>query len=203
MIFLSHKEIRYLNAKLPLLLLYGAICGSSTSCRTRQVCYSFQRPEDPAIHRSARSCPRPSSVRSGDGVHAFSPAKLPLIVSHSHRTISWNASGSQIATGATDKTIRIWNPERKESRSQIKLDGHSHAVEKVLFNPVKEFELASCGDSTIKFWDTRNRICTSKLDVGGDTFTLSWSVDGSVLLAGLKVSTAFQAKSSLLLTGAE
>jgi THO complex subunit 3 len=64
-------------------------------------------------------------------------------------------------------------------------------VEKVLFNPVREFELASCsGDGTVRFWDTKNRTCTTKLDVGGDAFTLTWSVDGTVLVVGLKVCIA-------------
>lgn len=61
-------------------------------------------------------------------------------------------------------------------------------MEKVLFNPVREFELASCsGDGTVRFWDTKNRTCSTKLDVGGDAFTLAWSVDGTVLIVGLKV----------------
>jgi THO complex subunit 3 len=109
----------------------------------------------------------------------------------SHKTVAWNATGSQIATGATDKTIRIWNPERTQPKSQIELKGHTHGVEKVLFNPVREFELASCsGDGTVRFWDTKNRTCTTKLDVGGDAFTLTWSVDGTVLVVGLKVCIA-------------
>ena len=83
----------------------------------------------------------------------------------------------------------MWNPERTQPKSQIELKGHTHGVEKVLFNPVREFELASCsGDGTVRFWDTKNRICTTKLDVGGDAFTLAWSVDGTVLVVGLKVS---------------
>lgn len=61
-------------------------------------------------------------------------------------------------------------------------------MEKVLFNPVREFELASCsGDGTVRFWDTKNRTCSTKLDVGGDAFTLAWSVDGTILIVGLKV----------------
>jgi len=82
----------------------------------------------------------------------------------------------------------VWNPERTQPRSQIELKGHSNAVEKVLFNPLKEFELASCsGDGTVRFWDTKSRSCTTKLDVGGEAFTLAWSVDASVLVVGLKV----------------
>merc|ERR1712000_386658 len=41
-----------------------------------------------------------------------------------HRTISWNASGGLIATGANDKTVRVWNPERTSPRSQIDIRGH-------------------------------------------------------------------------------
>ena len=77
-----------------------------------------------------------------------------------------------------------------------------HAVEKVLFNPTREFELASCGDSTVRFWDTRTRAAINKVDVGGDPFTLSWSVDGSALLVGLKVSLSLE-KRRLCLTSKE
>ena len=93
-----------------------------------------------------------------------------------------------IATGANDKTIRVWNPERTSPRSQIELKGHGHTVEKVSFNPVREFELASCsGDGTVRLWDTRTKTAIAKLDVGGEPFTLAWSTDGSTLLAGTKV----------------
>jgi THO complex subunit 3 len=124
-------------------------------------------------------------------------------VPYSHRTISWNASGSLIATGATDKTIRIWNPERTSPRSQIELRGHGNAVEKVLFNPVREFELASCSaDGTVRFWDTRTKNCVSKLEVGGEPFTLAWSTDGSVVIAGTKVRIA-RVYRELMLTGGQ
>lgn len=107
----------------------------------------------------------------------------------SHRTISWNATGTLIATGSTDKVIRLWNPEITTSKSQIELRGHTQPIEKLLFNPTREFELASCAsDGTVRFWDTRSKACTTKLEVAGEVFTLSWSVDGTVLVAGTKVS---------------
>jgi THO complex subunit 3 len=61
-------------------------------------------------------------------------------------------------------------------------------VDKVLFNPLREFELASCSSDGVRFWDTRSRSCVAKVQVDGDPFTLAWSTDGSVLLAGTKVT---------------
>ena len=89
--------------------------------------------------------------------------------------------------------MRVWNPEKTSPRSATELKGHAYAVEKVAFNPVREFELASCaGDGTVRFWDTRSKAMISKLDVGGDPFTLAWSTDGSALVAGTKGDTLIQ-----------
>jgi THO complex subunit 3 len=68
------------------------------------------------------------------------------------------------------------------------LRGHSASVEKVLFNPGRDSELASCSsDGTVRFWDVRSKTCVSRLDVGGEAFTMAWSADGSVIVVGRMV----------------
>ncbi|KAL1958607.1 hypothetical protein VTO42DRAFT_4204 [Malbranchea cinnamomea] len=110
--------------------------------------------------------------------------------SHSIRTLAWNPTGLLIATGSANRTLRIWNPERPDVRYSTELRGHSSGIEQVVFNPVKESELASCSaDGTVRFWDVRSKDCIGKVDVGGEAFTLSWTADGSVLLAGRKDDT--------------
>ncbi|KAK2737172.1 hypothetical protein FQN57_000429 [Myotisia sp. PD_48] len=105
--------------------------------------------------------------------------------SHSIRTLSWNPTGTLIATGSVDRTLRIWNPERPDVRYSTELRGHSSGIEQVAFNPVKESELASCStDGTVRLWDVRSKNCVGKVDVGGEAFTVTWSADGSVLLVG-------------------
>ncbi|KAJ5983790.1 hypothetical protein N7481_005889, partial [Penicillium waksmanii] len=107
--------------------------------------------------------------------------------SHTIRTLAWNPTGQLIATGSADRTLRIWNPERPAPRYSTELRGHSAGIEKVLFNPVRDAELASCStDGTVRFWDVRSKTCVSRLDVGGEAFTLSWSADGSTMVVGKK-----------------
>ncbi|KAL2828908.1 WD40-repeat-containing domain protein [Aspergillus cavernicola] len=110
--------------------------------------------------------------------------------SHTIRTIAWNPTGQLVATGSADRTLRIWNPERSQVKYSTDLRGHTAGIEKVLFNPVRDSELASCStDGTVRIWDVRTKTCVSRLDVGGEAFTLSWSADGSVLIAGRKDDT--------------
>ncbi|EFR03703.1 THO complex subunit 3 [Nannizzia gypsea CBS 118893] len=105
--------------------------------------------------------------------------------SHSIRTLAWNPTGTLIATGSVDRTLRIWNPERPDVRYSTELRGHSSGIEQIAFNPVKESELASCSkDGTVRFWDVRAKNCVGRVDVGGEAFSLAWSPDGSILLAG-------------------
>lgn len=73
-------------------------------------------------------------------------------------------------------------------RYSTDLRGHTAGVEKVVFNPVRDAELASCStDGTVRIWDVRSKTCVSRLDIGGEPFTLSWSPDGSTIIAGRKV----------------
>ncbi|PYH99123.1 WD40 repeat-like protein [Aspergillus ellipticus CBS 707.79] len=110
--------------------------------------------------------------------------------SHTIRTIAWNPTGQLVATGSADRTIRIWNPERSQAKYSTELRGHTAGIEKVVFNPVRDSELASCStDGTVRVWDVRSKTCVSRLDVGGEAFTLSWSADGSVMVVGRKDDT--------------
>ncbi|OOF95756.1 hypothetical protein ASPCADRAFT_207109 [Aspergillus carbonarius ITEM 5010] len=110
--------------------------------------------------------------------------------SHTIRTIAWNPTGQLVATGSADRTLRIWNPERSQVKYSTELRGHTAGIEKVVFNPVRDSELASCStDGTVRLWDVRSKTCVSRLDVGGEAFTLSWSADGSVMVVGRKDDT--------------
>ncbi|KAI5291223.1 hypothetical protein KEM54_005818 [Ascosphaera aggregata] len=105
------------------------------------------------------------------------------------KSIDWNPTGTLVATGS-DRTLRIWNPERTQIRHSTELRGHTSGIEKVAFNPAKESELATCSnDGTVRFWDVRTKTRVASVDVGGEAFTLSWTADGRTLLVGRKDNT--------------
>ncbi|KAN0117398.1 WD domain containing protein [Hyaloscypha variabilis] len=113
-------------------------------------------------------------------------------VSHGLRTIAWNPLGTLIATGAADRTLRVWNPERQNVRYSTELKGHSAGIEKVAFNPVKDAELCSVSsDGVVKFWDVRTKAVINEIKGLGDAFTLAWCPDGESLVVGNKADNLF------------
>ena len=125
-------------------------------------------------------------------VYADSPNPKLVSASHYIRTRSWNASGSFVATGAGDKTLRIWNPERSNVKNSTELrtpgTPGTVALERVAFHPINENELASCStDGMVRFWDIRSKASVGEVKVGEQPFTLTWTPDGTNIVAGRKV----------------
>jgi hypothetical protein len=116
------------------------------------------------------------------------PASHAASSSHAIRTLSWNALGTLIATGAGDRTLRVWNPEKPHVKSSTELRGHAGAVERVVFRPNHESELASCGsDGTVRVWDVRRKEQVGEVKVGNEALFLTWRPDGQEILVGTKV----------------
>ncbi|EGZ77732.1 WD40 repeat-like protein [Neurospora tetrasperma FGSC 2509] len=121
-----------------------------------------------------------SGPRGGGGSH------------HSLSTIAWNPLGTLIATGAVDKTLRVWNPEKPNVKFSTELKGHASPIEKVAFNPVKDAELCSVSsDGAVKIWDVRTKACVNEVKVSGHATSLAWALDGSSLLVGSKNGDLF------------
>jgi THO complex subunit 3 len=107
------------------------------------------------------------------------------------RSLAWNPLSTLVAT-ATDKTLRVWNPEKPLARFSTELKGHTGVIEKVAFNPHKDAELCSVdSDGFVKFWDVRTKNCINTISGLGKAFTLAWAPDGESLIVGNKGNTVF------------
>lgn len=82
--------------------------------------------------------------------------------------------------------------DKPNVRQSTELKGHTAAIEKVAFNPVKELELCSVSsDGIVKFWDVRTRNIINEVKGLGEAFTLAWAPDGESLVVGNKVQPFF------------
>ncbi|CAL3963878.1 unnamed protein product [Diplocarpon coronariae] len=110
---------------------------------------------------------------------------------HGIRSMSWNPTGTLIATGA-ERILRVWNPERQNVKNSTELKGHAATIEKVGFSPVKDAELCSVsGDGVAKFWDVKTKALINEVKGLGDAFTLAWAPDGKTLIVGNKSDNLF------------
>ncbi|PSN59778.1 WD40 repeat-like protein [Corynespora cassiicola Philippines] len=147
----------------------------------------------------ARSLPKTtfsatfSKLKTSGYTDSLRPA-APVSSSHYIRTLSWNASGTFIATGAADRTLRIWNPEKTNVKNSTELRtpgvAPSVSLERVAFHPINDNELASCStDGMVRLWDVRSKASVGEVKVGEQPFTLAWTPDGTELVAGRKDNT--------------
>jgi THO complex subunit 3 len=104
------------------------------------------------------------------------------------RSIDWNPLGTLIATGSSDRTLRVWNPDRPNVRYSTELKGHEASIEKIAFNPTKDTELCSISsDGVAKIFDVRSRVCINEVKGLGEAFSLVWHPDGESIVVGNRV----------------
>ncbi|GAA5935900.1 WD40 repeat domain-containing protein [Sporobolomyces koalae] len=103
------------------------------------------------------------------------------------RTLAWNQDGRRLATGGTDKILRIYLPD-KDPRTATECRGHAGEIGVVKWNPLHPERLATCAsgsDKALNFWDIRQGSKpTSSVETYGENITMTWSPNGTHIVLG-------------------
>ncbi|QQS05233.1 MAG: metallophosphoesterase [Fibrobacterota bacterium] len=100
-------------------------------------------------------------------------------LSHEFNAFSYSPDGTQLATGSSDNTVRIWN---SNSGALLQtLEGHSRSVASVRWSPDGAFLASGSGDRTIRIWDMNTGELFRILEDG--VVSVDWSPSGDFLAA--------------------
>lgn len=103
------------------------------------------------------------------------------------RALGWSIDGRRLASSASDRTIRIWTPERSvDARATSELLGHTDAVEQLSWDPTHPEHLASAaGDRSVKLWDIRTPSApSSTVATPGPNINIAYHPGGSLVAVG-------------------
>ncbi|KAM0753033.1 WD40 repeat-like protein [Meredithblackwellia eburnea MCA 4105] len=126
-------------------------------------------------------------------------AEVPLwkgrrLVGHREkiRSLAWSVDGRRLASGSTDKTIRVWQPDRIDRGDKgMEIKGHTGEVSTIRWDPTHPEHLVSCSAATglnmdrgVYFWDIRQAKPTSVVQSEGQNINMCWSPDGKTVVVG-------------------
>ena len=91
-----------------------------------------------------------------------------LTFKHRHivKSVNFNRSGDNLATGSNDKLLRIFDV-KEESEPIVSFKGHESLIKQVLFCEQGQALVSCADDKTLRFWDVRTGDETAKIDLTG------------------------------------
>nr|CAD2150908.1 unnamed protein product [Meloidogyne enterolobii] len=105
------------------------------------------------------------------------------------RTLSWNVSGTSLASGADNKVVSVGNLDPHSCRLKQVFVGYGHEdiVEAIEFSKHNDMLMASCSsDKSVRLWDLRVPDSHTKLPTTGSNLFVTWSHCGNYIAFGDK-----------------
>lgn len=117
------------------------------------------------------------------------PKLLQELTGHTDRvwTISWNPSGTSLATSGADKSIRIWSKSGdKWVCSSILSNTHTKTIRRLCWSPCGQYLASSSFDSTVSIWanDKTDNSWATLVNLEGhesEVKSVAWSHGGKYL----------------------
>jgi WD40 repeat protein len=105
-------------------------------------------------------------------------------------SVAFAPGGRGLATGAADKTVRLWAPLATTWRPRICLRGHTQAVTSLAFSADGRRILSGSADRSVRLWDAKSgRLLQSFLWHTGKVTSVAISGDGRLGLSGSEDKT--------------
>ncbi|KAI9599162.1 WD40-repeat-containing domain protein [Syncephalis fuscata] len=99
--------------------------------------------------------------------------------------LRWNHSNTQLASGANDNQVFIWD-RRQTSTQMWQFSDHTAAVKAIAWSPHQEGLLATGGgsqDGCIRFWNTLTGTALNTIDTQSQVCNLAWSRHSNELVS--------------------
>ena len=134
------------------------------------------------------------AVATGAGIWIYDAQtyrEMALLTGHTGvaRTIIFSSDGKTLASGARDRTIKLWNLETGDVITCI---GHRRGVESVAFSPDGKMIVSGAEDSTVKLWSTengKNFAAFTGHAPRSRVFSVAFSPDGKTVASGAEDNT--------------
>lgn len=102
-------------------------------------------------------------------------------------SVSWNCSGSRLASGSFDKTVAIFTLDRDRLNKENTFKGHQGSVDQLCWHATNPDLLSTAsGDKTCRIWDVRIGKTASVINTKGDNINITWAPDGKTIAVGNK-----------------
>ncbi|RAH54376.1 WD40 repeat-like protein [Aspergillus piperis CBS 112811] len=132
----------------------------------------------------------PSWLSSMPEVEKFWNAELETIEGHKGspvRTVTFSPNGRLLASGAGDRTIKLW--DTATGTLQHNLVGHRNSVLSVAFAPDGQWLASGSEDKTIKLWNLVTETLRTLEGHEGPVWSVAISADGQLLASSSGDST--------------